>query len=197
MKRKLYLLLVLFISLILITGITSIVFVNAEKDSSESILEIYNFPELEDFNNINVDFQSLDPKLYNFQMWADRDGLYFYAVQYTNPVKNSTNQWENTHVEFEIWNECFGYGWGGTYIALFLDGSMYFNNTKDVIGYHYEFNNFPVTGDIPYAYVKPYQCMPGVTPVNSQVVTRDGRTLITGDEKSFQVHSVIDAKMYT
>ena len=33
--------------------------------------------------------------------------------------------------------------------------------------------------------------------LNSQFTTRDDRRLITGDEKSFQVHNTIDAKMYT
>lgn len=213
--RKIIVLCTLIISLLVVAGV-SISNVKAIEESDASLLEMYDFPTLQEFSNISADFQSVDSDLYNFQMWARRDGLYFYLVQYTNPIKTSANQWENTHVELEIWNEGFGYGWGGTYIALFLDGTVYFNNTYDVVSYHYEvketqleestkieyylvveFYNAPMSGDAPYAYVKPYQCMPGVTPKNSQVVTRDGRTLITGDEKSFQVHSTIDAKMYT
>ena len=213
--RKIIVLCTLIISLLVVAGV-SISNVKAIEESDASLLEMYDFPTQQEFSNISADFQSVDSDLYNFQMWARRDGLYFYLVQYTNPIKTSANQWENTHVELEIWNEGFGYGWGGTYIALFLDGTVYFNNTYDVVSYHYEvketqleestkieyylvveFYNAPMSGDAPYAYVKPYQCMPGVTPKNSQVVTRDGRTLITGDEKSFQVHSTIDAKMYT
>ena len=190
--------------------------VRAANETSDSLLQIYDFPNLQEFAEIDENYQSVDPELYNFQMWTRRDGLYFYFVQYTNPTKTNVNQWENTHVELEIWNEGFGYGWDGTYIALFLDGTLYFNNTHDVISYNYEvketqldeltkieyylvieFYNSPMSGEAPYAYVKPYQYLPGVTPKNSQIVTRDGRTLITGDEKSFRLHDMIDAKMYT
>ena len=214
--RKNIVLCALLISFLLTAGISASI-VKANEGANESILQMYDFPNIQEFSEINADLQSVDQDLYNFQFWARRDGLYFYFVQYTNPIKTSTNQWENTHVELEIWNECFGYGWNGTYVALFLDGSMYLNNAYDVIGYHYEvkesqltddltkieyylvieFYNSPKSGETPYAYVKQYQYMPGVTPINSQIVIRDNRTLITGDEKSFQVHNVIDAKMYT
>lgn len=58
-------------------------------------------------------------------------------------------------------------------------------------------NNLANPQDGPYAYVKQYQHLPGVNTngLNSQVVERDGRALITGTENSFQVHANIDAKM--
>ena len=178
-----------------------------------------SFPEIQNFSDIGSDLQSVDPNIYNFQMWATRDGLYFYIQQNTITLKtDSSNQWENTHTELNIWNDSFGYGWDGTYVALFLDGSMYFNNTKNVRSYYYnhfmvedtestyieyylyiDFENNKDSAEPPYGYVKPYQCMPGEESnvVNSQVVDRDGRTLITGSEKSFQVHDSIDAFMTT
>ena len=179
-----------------------------------------SFPEIQDFATINADYQSVDPDLYNFQMWCNRDGLYAYFVQYTNPVTTNTNQWLNTHVEMHIWNGDFGYGWDGTYVALFMDDTHYFNNTLNVkshyskcivteldglkkIEYYFfaNFDNNTPIGEPPYAYVKQYQCMPEVdeatATLNSQFITRDDRRLITGDEKSFQVHNTIDAKMYT
>ena len=215
MRKNTIVLCILMIVFLAIVGI-DISIAKATNNSNNSLLEYYDFPVIEKFDEIDENYQSLDPELYNFQMWARRDGLFFYFVQYTNPTKDNANPWENTHVELEIWNEGFGYGWGGTYIALFLDETIYINNTYDVVSYNYEvketqladvtkieyflvieFYNSPMSGETPYAYVKQYQCMPGVTPKNSQVVTRDDRTLITGDEKSFQVHDVINAKMYT
>ena len=178
-----------------------------------------SFPTIQSFDDIASDCQSVDPDFYNFQMWTTRDGLYCYVQQGTTTLKtDDSNQWVNTHTEFEIWNDSFGYGWDGTYVALFLDGTMYLNNTKNVKSYYYkhftiteesftyieyylyiDFDNNKDSAEQPYAYVKPYQCMPGEenNVVNSQVVNRDGRTLITGTEKSFQVHETIDAFMTT
>ena len=64
--------------------------------------------------------------------------------------------------------------------------------------FYLEFDNNIYSSDPSYAYVKQYQFLPGVstTGLNSQVITRDGRKLITGTENSFQVHTSIDAKMY-
>lgn len=180
------------------------------------------FPELADFTNINADLQSVDPDLYNFQMWTTDSGLYAYFVQTVPSVtSDKENNWENTHVEMELWNHCVGYGaenGGGTYIGLFMDESIYINNetnvkskslhvdinklvngeTKIEYCFYLEFdNNLANPQDGPYAYVKQYQYLPGVSTsgLNSQVVERD-RQLITGDENSFQVHKAIDAKMY-
>ena len=92
-----------------------------------------NFPALESFGEIDANLQSCDPGVYNFQMQAKRNGLFFYFVQ-NLPVVVASNpdNWQNTHVEMEIWQGDFGYGWSGTYVALFLDGTIYFNNTKNV-----------------------------------------------------------------
>ena len=161
----------------------------------------------------------MDPSLYNFQMWTTESGLYTYFVQKVTTAKlDSANNWENTHVEMEIWQGDVGYGWGGTYIGLFADETIYINNETNVknktldvniyetaygetvIEYYFylEFdNNLANPQDGPYAYVKQYQHLPDVSAsgLNSQVITRDGRTLITGTENSFQVHATIDAKM--
>ena len=56
-------------------------------------LEI-SFPEVKSFANIASDCQSVDPSIYNFQMWATRDGLYFYVQQDTITLKtDNSNQW--------------------------------------------------------------------------------------------------------
>ena len=101
--RKNIVLCALLISFLLTAGISASI-VKANEGANESILEMYDFPTIQEFSEINADLQSVDQDLYNFQFWARRDGLYFYFVQYTNPIKTSTNQWENTHVELEIWN---------------------------------------------------------------------------------------------
>ena len=178
----------------------------------------FAFPTVADFTTINADLQSVDPNLYNFQMWTTDSGLYTYFVQKVPTVTlNNSDNWKNTHVEMEIWQGDFGHGWGGTYIALFPDETLYINNEWNVksknlhvnindlangeteIEYYFylEFDNNLNSSDPSYAYVKQYQFLPGVstTGLHSQVITRDGRQLITGTENSFQVHESIDAKM--
>ena len=195
-------------------SLSEIVILGEGKETS-----IESFPDLADFSTINSDLQSVDPSLYNFQMWTRDNGLYAYFVQKVPTAKfDSENNWENTHVEMEIWQGDFGYGWGGTYIGLFADESIYINNeenlrnktldvniTKDAYGetvieyyFYLEFdNNLANPQDGPYAYVKQYQHLPGINTsgLHSQVIERDGRTLITGTENSFQVYASIDAKM--
>lgn len=179
----------------------------------------FEFPTLASFSSIHADLQSVDPNLYNFQMFTTDKGLFTYFVQKVPTVTlNNSDNWKNTHVEMEIWQGDFGHGWGGTYIGLFPDETMYINNENGVksknlrvnineIGngiteieyYLYlEFDNNIQSSDPSYAYVKQYQFLPGVstTGLNSNVITRDGRKLITGTENSFQVHTSIDAKMY-
>jgi len=178
----------------------------------------FEFPTLADFSNIHADLQSVDPSLYNFQMFTTDKGLFTYFVQKVPTVTlNNSDNWKNTHVEMEIWQGDFGHGWGGTYIGLFPDETMYINNEWNVksknlhvnindlangeteIEYYLYlgFDNNLNSSDPSYAYVKQYQFLPGVstTGLNSQVITRDGRQLITGTENSFQVHTTIDAKM--
>ena len=185
-------------------------------EEPEELLRI-DFPSIADFAGIDKNLQSVDPDLYNFQMWTSENGYYGYFVQTLPTVTlDNSDPWKNTHVEMELWNGDVGFGWGGTYIALFPDETVYVNNLSNVrmvhlkvdkdetvsgkttIKYYFylEFDNNTMGYDSPYAYVKQYQFMPGVTPVNSQTVTRDDRLLVTGDEKSFQVHSTIDAKRY-
>jgi len=178
------------------------------------------FPEIKDFASIPANVQSCDPSVYNFQMFARQNGLFFYFVQYTTAVETNTDKWQNTHVEMEIWQGNFGYGWDGTYAALFLDGSVYLNHHGDVRSFYYkhfrtpqttgekieyffwiEFDNNTDNGAPPYAYVKQYQMLPGVTQAqvpNSVLTVRDNtRTLISGDEKSWEVHESITRIMYT
>ena len=178
-----------------------------------------SFPTIEDFTTIDADLQSVDPNIYNFQMWTTDSGLYAYFVQKVPTATfDKSDNWQNTHVEMEIWQGDFGHGWGGTYIGLFPDETMYINNETGVkskllhvdinelvngeteIEYYFylEFdNNLANPQDGPYAYVKQYQFLPGVSTdgLNSQVIIRDGRQLLTGTENSFQVHATIDAKM--
>lgn len=179
----------------------------------------FDFPKVEKFSAINSDLQSVDPNLYNFQMWTDADGLYTYFVQTVPSVTlDNSDNWKNTHVEMYLSNGSVGNGWNGTYIALFPDETVYINNLKNVRSavlkveidqidvsktvlkyyFHLEFDNNTLSMDPSYAYVKPYQFLPGVTTtdLNSQVITKDGRALLTGDEVSFQVHDKIDKKMY-
>ena len=71
------------------------------------------------------------------------------------------------------------------------------NGETEIEYYLYlEFDNNINSSDPSYAYVKQYQFLPGVSTsgLNSQVITRDGRQLITGTENSFQVHTTIDVK---
>ena len=72
-----------------------------------------------------------------FQASAVDSGLYLYSYQiatktYTENPDNDA-KWKNaSHVEYEIWNGDLGYGWGGTYVAMWQDGSYYINNEKNV-----------------------------------------------------------------
>lgn len=178
----------------------------------------FDFPTVKDFANINSDLQSVDPDLYNFQMWTTDSGLYTYFRQ-TLPKTDLSNSdpWQKPHVEMVLWNGDVGNGWDGTNIALFSDETVSIDNltnvrsaashvvvdqsgeSKTVLKYYFylEFDNSTMSVDPSYAYVKPYQFLPGVTTteLNSQVVTKGDRNLITGDEASFQVHEMIDAKM--
>ena len=93
----------------------------------------FEFPTLADFSNIHADLQSVDPSLYNFQMFTTDKGLFTYFVQKVPTVTlNNSDNWKNTHVEMEIWQGDFGHGWGGTYIGLFPDETMYINNEWNV-----------------------------------------------------------------
>lgn len=226
MKKILVFLIFMECIICIFTVINSGVKVNGKEylnNSLESVsltnneLEI-EFPELLNFLDVDKNLQSCDPSVYNFQMFARRNGLYFYFVQYLDVVINDNlDSWENTHVEMEIWQADFGYGWDGTYIALFLDNSVYINHTSNVrtyylktfieenaditkIEYYFwiEFDNNIMNYEAPYSYVKQYQFIPNIDIndiPNSKIETRDTRTLITGYENSWQVHESIDKDM--
>jgi len=180
--------------------------------------EEIDFPAVKDFADIDAKYQSSDPDVYNFQFFARRDGLFCYFVQYLDAVVDSeSDPWLNTHVEMEIWQYDMGYGWDGTYVALFLDETMYVNNLTGLRTYYndvtrstegektkieyrcwLEFDNNEQNRDIPYAYIKQYQFLPLVTEAqvpHSVFVARDDRVLVTGDEESWGVHDSIDQKM--
>lgn len=184
------------------------------RTQTQTELEI-DFPEIEDFSAIPAEFQSPDPEVYNFQMWARRNGLFAYFVQYVKePELSNASNWANTHVEMMVYSS-FGYEWGGTFIGLFLDETVYINSTWLVRGYYLETqqtetadgykleywfwveydNNSLNAWDRYYAYVKPYQYLPGSVAPHSQSFVRDGRLVITGYETSFQIHDKIDAYM--
>ena len=105
--------------------------VTTQADMQAPGLEV-DFPELADFGEIDAGLQSCDPSVYNFQMFARRNGLYFYFVQNVVPVEDGNNNWAKTHVELLISQADFGFGWDGTYVGLFLDGSVYLNHTGSV-----------------------------------------------------------------
>lgn len=186
-----------------------------DNDNKVTEPEIW-FPTIRDFNEISPELQSVDPDLYNFQFWTTKNGIYIYAIQYTSHLKKDDNErWKNTHFECEIWNNSFGFGTtSSTYVGLFLDDTFYVNNWYNLQGIYYlinlstidnvsiikyymylEFANNGNSKDPSYAYIKPFQFLPGENPTNSQIILRDDRNLITGYEVSFQVHETIDAYM--
>lgn len=147
---------------------------------------------------------------YDYRGFAADDGLYLNMVQYVDNVVRTGDAWnQQTHVEMEIWQGDFGYGWGGTYFAFFLDGSYYCNNNTNITeieyrvtitdrgadysdGFRYAIsyeiyigfaNNLGAPQDGPYAYVKLMSYTPGESNVgyeNATTITKDGvRTLWT------------------
>jgi len=172
-------------------------------------------PQFADFSTIAAENQSPDPTLYNFQFYTTREGFYAYFVQYVDEVvEGNADPWKDTHVEMEIWQDSIGYGWDGTYVALFPDSTISVNNTRGLRGYYnsvrrtvegdvtkleyvcwLEFDNNEMNVDPPYAYVKQYQYIPTLDfslSWNSKIVVRDPdsanpRTLLTGEEKSYGV----------
>ena len=156
---------------------------------------------------------------YDYRGFAADDGLYINMVQYVDSYVQGgvSGIWADiTHVEMELWNGDVGYGWGGTYLAFFPDGSYYINNTTNVTdikyrltvtdrgadyadGYRYELsyeiclgfaNNTANPEDGPYAYVQFMSYTPGETAEgyeNSVTIEKDGsRTLWTDNCKSYE-----------
>ena len=96
----------------------------------------FEFPELNEFVTPDS-FQMPSKSKCGYQAKAVDQGLYIYVYQiskntYTNNPDNDL-KWRNaSHFECEIWNGDFGYGWGGTYVAMWQDGSYYINNSSNV-----------------------------------------------------------------
>ena len=203
--------------LMLTLGVGAVAIVSAQTTPPQDVpgaTEI-DLPQFLDFADISAENQSPDPTLYNFQFYTSREGLYCYFVQYVDEVvEHNFDPWKNTHVEMEIWQYDIGYGWDGTYVALFTDNTMSVNNLRGIRSYYnavrrtqdgdkikleyvcwLEFDNNELNIDPPYAYIKQYQYIPNfdaATPINSQIVVRDPdsanpRSLITGAEKSYGV----------
>ena len=139
-------------------------------------------------------------------------GIYFKYNQYVNSyVYGSVGDegWPNTHIEIELFNGSVGYGWNGTYLAFFMDGTYYINNTtnvKDIVykvtvtendnGSTYKYtisyevfvkfnNNFENPNDGPYGYLQ----MMGMTPnedntgyENATTITKDGKRVLWKDK---------------
>ncbi len=160
---------------------------------------------------------------YNYRGYAADDGLYINMVQYVDSyVATSANQdaaWaEQTHIEMNIWQHNIGYGWGGTYLAFFADGTYYLNNNTGVKAFEYKLtvtdrgadyqdgyrymlsyeiyigfdNNLENPQDGPYAYIKFMSYTPNETTgyENATTITKDGwRTLWTDNCNSHQFGS--------
>lgn len=164
---------------------------------------------------------------YTIKSVAKNTGLSVEMTQYVNSFElrgNGDTKWTNvTHIEFELWQGDVGYGWDGTYFAIFCNGDYYVNNTNgitelkvsvDIVdlgencdGYRYAitykmfigFANNVNSLDGPYAYVKFYSFTVGDTTgyPSANTVERDGRVLYTDDCVSYKISKFgIDQKMY-
>ncbi len=156
-----------------------------------------------------------------FQASAVDTGLYLYSYQIGTKkfVDNKDNdaKWKNaSHVEYEIWNGDFGYGWDGTYIAMWQDGSYYINSEKNVkelttkvkftdldngkIKAEYfmfiGFNNNINSSDPAYAYIKYnfFDAEDNKTPYNDDdfINFKDDRMVHTHAGQSVSVHDAVD-----
>ncbi len=160
--------------------------------------------------------RSDSPSRYDYRGYAANNGLYFNFIQNVNNYTHGSvggNWLTSTHLELEIWQGDIGWGWGGTYLAFFLDGSYYLNNSagmKNVyckvtvqdngvaapyrytINYevHLNFDNNLGSGDGPYAYVQFMSSTPGEGSAgyeNSKIITKDGnRNLWTDNANSVE-----------
>lgn len=165
---------------------------------------------------------------YTIKAVAKSSGLSVEMTQFVNSFElrgSSDSKWTSvTHIEFELWQGDVGYGWDGTYFAIFCNGDYYVNNTNgitdlkvsvdivdrgaDYDGYSYAitykmfigFANNVNSSDGPYAYVKFYSYTPYDTEgyPTANVVERDGRVLYTDDCVSYKISKFgIDQKMYS
>ena len=174
--------------------------------------ELYRTPEA---------YQSRVIDRYGYDMTAQDEGLYIYAYQYVDELRNDVTdndrKWrEQTHIELEIWQHNIGFGWDGTYLALFSDGSTYVNNFNNILGenlevniipgektkieyrYYLSFkNNYDNPNDGPYAFIKLRYFDPSDNKVqyNEKDVVdyRDERFVHTNPGNSVFVHQTVDA----
>lgn len=158
---------------------------------------------------------------FDYRGYATDDGLYLNMVQFVDNVKVDGDNWANTHFEMKIFNNDFGYGWGGTFVACFLDGTYYINSRTNVKGVAYSYkitdlgeeaphrykieyffhvgfaNNVHNPDDGPYAFVNFMSFMPGETGDfgTAQQVSQDGRMVWKDNCNSYGIHkNGIDSK---
>ncbi len=183
-----------------------------------------DLPDLNEYKTV----QTEAPDRYQIYAVAKDNGLAVQMTQYIDHLVmpgNGADKWNDaTHVEFEVWNGDMGYGWGGTYFAIFTNGDYYINNWNNVSdikvsvdfidhgpdyteGTRYEvtykmFIEFPNnvnSADGPYAYVKFYSFTPGETDYPATVVTyRENRLVYSDACNSYEIHADgISRKMYS
>ena len=168
-------------------------------------------------------YQMPDSEKNGYDFTAKKEGLYLHFYQVVDRLYDQgldpDGKWADaSHIEAEIWNGDFGYGWDGTYIGIWQDGENYINNTNKVKAFHteaiptrqeddsirvdyYAFikfdNNLANPSDGPYGYVKPYfmDKDDNQQPYSyDDIVTfRDNRFLHTQAGNSVAVHEKVDA----
>lgn len=168
----------------------------------------------------NCQFRSEAQNRYDYRAFATDDGLYLNMVQYVDNVKTDAGNWANTHFEMKIFNGDFGFGWGGTFVACFLDGTYYINSQENVKGIAYSYkitdlgegashrykveyflyigfaNNVGVEAG-PYAFVDFMSFMPDETGDfgTAQQISQDGRMVWKDNCNSYGIHkNGIDSK---
>ncbi|MBO5046264.1 MAG: hypothetical protein J6C93_05285 [Clostridia bacterium] len=181
-----------------------------ENGISAREVERYTFPAWAEWGTDPITSQA--PNRYKYRGRSAADGLYFNYVQYVDTVVRGAAQgdWSKlTHLELELWNANVGWGWGGTYLAFFTNGSHYINNSTGVTqmecdvtitdrgegyaqGYRYEISyevyiGFQNVGD-PNVWVQFMSYTPGEGAdgyENATQITKDeGRILWTDDRHS-------------
>lgn len=152
----------------------------------EQFVTTYKFPEWTPFEDCIIRADAKER--YDVRGYAANNGLFINMQQYVDTLQRDGDKWtQQHHVEFEIWQGDFGWGWGGTYFAFFLDNSYYINNETNVFdlqyktmvidngedyeGYRYTisyeiyigFNNNIQSSDGPYGFVKAMSYTPTET----------------------------------
>ena len=165
-------------------------------------------------------FRSEAQNRFDYRAFATDDGLYLNMVQFVDRVKTDGDNWGNTHFELKIFNRDFGFGWGGTFVACFLDGTYYINSETNVKGIVYSFKvtdlgesaphrykieyflhigfaNNAGNADGPYAFVDVMSFMPEETGDfgTAQQINQDGRMVWKDNCNSYGIHeNGIDSK---